>query len=270
MLACPFPTRFVVRASKRVLSQAPKNYFLKIADISAGSFKLIPPDFFRLPCYDPVTRDDPFVLFLAANKESLARDPIVFSRLSEKLRVWASECKVELTISRSTDALFRERRGPLGGREVPRPFPLGRISLVRFFNAIEHEEMHPVGQFHDTFLKIDKWPRELGFLGLLPPIFRKWIKARTPEEARIPEQLSRTIFFAGYATWKRRRNLIRELLSKFPSSKASDVKNPFIISRGSAIYLQGEFVPPVSARQITSRRLTVKIFVLSCNPNRPI
>ena len=86
-LACPFPTRFVVLASKRVLSQAPKNYFLKIADISAGSFKLIPPDFFRLPCYDPVTRDDPFVLFLAANKESLARDPIVFSRLSEKLRV---------------------------------------------------------------------------------------------------------------------------------------------------------------------------------------
>jgi hypothetical protein len=88
--------------------------------------------------------------------------------------------------------------------------------------------LHPIGtEFGGLYKKINKWPKALGFLGLLPTPFRDLVK-RTSGDALAHKQISKTIFFAGYRVWKARAKLVRETLASTPLSfQKIECKNPF-------------------------------------------
>jgi hypothetical protein len=171
-------------------------------------------------------------IFLGINKESLSRDPIDWQSLSQKVSTWAEKnCSIEcLTIPEHIHNLFCERkRAESKPRVSAKQCTLNNsASLFRFFNGNEGEHLHPIGtEFGGLYKKINKWPKALGFLGLLPTPFRDLVK-RTSGDALAHKQISKTIFFAGYRVWKARAKLVRETLASTPLSfQKIECKNPF-------------------------------------------
>ena len=121
-----------------------------------------------------------------------------------------------------TECLFQERR-PLTCPARPMHPPRRKATPWRFWNGLS-DELHPHA-FQDLPITRNGWPRMLGFLGLLPGGLRKRLKALNGGPR--PDDVSETLFWAGYRVWKARRNLLRELLESFPIYRVNKCKNPF-------------------------------------------
>lgn len=231
------PTRFLLVIPRSLERNSPyikaqENNLLEIARLAGKSFSFTRPEDFQDSKGVTELFEGEISLFLCVNKESLSRDPIDWQCLVKKVKGWVSKNggPESLLIPEHTDNLFRERR-PSGcsPRARARLFlPKYDASLFRFFNGNEGDHMHPIGsQFGGLYKKINKWPRSLGFLGLLPTPFRSLVK-RISGDATAHKEISKTIFFAGYQVWKARRKLIRETLKSTPLSfKKLECKNPF-------------------------------------------
>jgi hypothetical protein len=193
--------------------------FLELARFSPKSLAFRSPDSFRTSALPSDRFPGEVSLFLGINKESLARDPICWKRLTASIRDWASTNCPEnsLVIPDCVNDLFAERMSSEckpRARQVARQFK--RTSLFRFFNATEGDFCHPVGkEFEGVFSKINKWPRQLGFLGLLPSQFRSLIKTKTGDPMAA-QHISKTIFWAGYRVWKSRCEIVRNVIRVAP------------------------------------------------------
>lgn len=231
------PTRFLLVIPRSLEHNSPylkaqENNLMEIARFADKSFAFIRPQNFWDSKGITEQFDGEISLFLCVNKESLSRDPIDWTNFVKKVKGWMLKNggSESLLIPEHTDNLFRERRPPgCQPRVRARLFPPENdASLFRFFNGIEDDHRHPIGsQFGGLYKKINKWPRPLGFLGLLPTPFRNLVK-RISGDATAHKEISKTIFFAGYQVWKARRNLVRKTLKLTPLSfKKLECKNPF-------------------------------------------
>ncbi len=172
---------------------------------------------------------------------SLSRDPINWQNLVKNLRAWAeaNRSPASLIIPEHTSNLFRERKPhDINPRTKAEGHPQGS-SLFRFFNGIEPDYLHPIGtEFEGVYKKINKWPRALGFLGLLPNPLRLEIQ-KISGDASAHKKLSKAIFFAGYQVWKARTRLIRQILKSAPPLlRKSIVKIRFITCNEQQILAQ--------------------------------
>jgi hypothetical protein len=228
------PTRFLLviprtldRGSPYIKAQ--ESDFLEIARFARNSFAFTSPESSHTKQGAPEIEVS---IFLGINKESLSRDPIDWQNLSQKVSTWAEKngSTESLTIPEHTHNLFRERKRPENKSRVSAKQRTlnNAASLFRFFNGNEGEHLHPIGtEFGGLYKKINKWPKALGFLGLLPTPFRDLVK-RTSGDPLAHKQISKTIFFAGYRVWKARARLVREILASTPLSfQKIECKNPF-------------------------------------------
>lgn len=208
--------------SENVKDEARKAKFLEIANFRSdllGRFS------------DSIGQKKEFSLFLGVNKESLATDPIPWEKFTSALRTWAAEnCNGQVVIPEHTNTLFMERAVPTRPPRQKRvSYRLKEPSLFRFFNAIEDDEIKPIGEkFLGNASKINKWPKPLGFLGLLPLQLRQEIKVRSSDPLA-PASVSRTIFWAGYQVWKARCTKVKRKMSEMPETliNAHQCLNPF-------------------------------------------
>jgi hypothetical protein len=156
-------------------------------------------------------------LILAANKESMAIDPINWEIFTDKLQTWAQNwAHGLLTIPRHTDALFRERthfhHPPRALSNQPLNVFLNSISPINFYDAFAKTSTPPLPSIPlraaELIRKANCHPNFLGVLGILPNQLRTLLKEsgyEYREEALL--DISRTLFFAGFRIWTKRQHL---------------------------------------------------------------
>ena len=178
-------------------------------------------------------------LFLAANKQSLARDPINWDRLCGRLKAWERDNCPEgaLIIPSTVDALFRERALPATpGRTRTSMRRRTEVAAFRFYNGVQTDDQRPSRSNRrepsDVATLVDrcnKWPRAMGFLGLLPNQFRLLLKTYLPDHRVVATEISQLIFWEGYRVWNRRCRLVRDFKQGFAArvKDGTACKNPF-------------------------------------------
>jgi hypothetical protein len=123
------------------------------------------------------------------------------------------------TIPEWTNQLFLERSLPLRGTRVPvnlTPYDLGHV--YRFFNPFvprrcEQKHMIDCGIPSDLAGLLDRANRHdrfLSTLGILPNQLRTILKRLTDHHAEAWLDISKTLFWSGYAIWKRRQILVKK------------------------------------------------------------
>jgi hypothetical protein len=155
-------------------------------------------------------------IILAANKESLQADPINWDQLVGDLTKWNDHIK----IPQLTDNLFRER---VSLHHPPRSLSkhphseMFNISLINFYDAFAPmEKSQNLGSIPlraaELITKMNRHPRFLSLLGILPNQFRTLLKElgfQNREEAI--SDLARTLFFAGFSIWSKRQKMASSL-----------------------------------------------------------
>ena len=161
----------------------------------------------------------PTSLVLIMNKKSMVLDPIDWPRFKDEILEWAALLQLEITIPEWTNQLFLERSLPLRGTRVPvnlTPYDLGHV--YRFFNPFvprrcEQKHMIDCGIPSDLAGLLDRANRHdrfLSTLGILPNQLRTILKRLTDHHAEAWLDISKTLFWSGYAIWKRRQILVKK------------------------------------------------------------
>jgi len=160
---------------------------------------------------------DSMSIILAANKESLQVDPINWDHLAGEL----SKLSDHIKIPQLTDNLFRERaplhHPPRSLSRHPHSEILNSISLINFYDAFAPmERSQNLGSIPpraaELITKMNRHPRSLSLLGILPNQFRTLLKElgfQNREEAI--SDLARTLFFAGFSIWSKRQKMASRL-----------------------------------------------------------
>ena len=203
------PSRFVLVIPKQ--ASLPKE-FLELASFD---------DSHSLFTYDPRTARTvtpcAMSLILAANKESMARDPINWEIFRVNLQTWAQDWAPDLlTIPHLTDALFRERthlqHSPRALSNQPLNVFLSSTSSINFYDAFASRTSTTLNSIPfraaELIRNANRHPHFLGVLGILPNQLRTLLKEsghEGREEALI--DISRTLFFAGFRVWTKRQQL---------------------------------------------------------------
>ena len=159
---------------------------------------------------------------LITNKASMLVDPINWgslrSRLSSLSQSWTSG---RMFIPDATDARFRERTLAQHAPRVGFP-PIEKLEFLRqpqmysFFDGwvpIDPHKAQASGIPVQTAKLIDKansHPCFLSILGILPNQLRKLLKNVSHDVNKDIENLSCSLFFAGYKIWRKRQTLIRK------------------------------------------------------------
>ena len=146
------------------------------------------------------------------NKESMLLDPINWSRLSDSLL----ENFKDVTISKQTDSIFRERT-PLahGPRVLPKETSLKtNCRLYSFYDAdcpidtTKAKNLHVPPAIAKLIDKANQHNPCLSVLGILPNRLRRVLKvSRHPDPEAALTDLSRTLFFSGFRVWSKRQVL---------------------------------------------------------------
>ena len=149
---------------------------------------------------------DSMSIILAANKESLQVDPINWDHLAGEL----SKLSDHIKIPQLTDNLFRERaplhHPPRSLSRHPHSEILNSISLINFYDAFAPmERSQNLGSIPpraaELITKMNRHPRSLSLLGILPNQFRTLLKNLASMKAI--SDLARTLFFAGFSIWSK-------------------------------------------------------------------
>jgi hypothetical protein len=156
-------------------------------------------------------------LILAANKESMAIDPINWETFTDQIQTWAQNWTQGLfTMSHFTDARFRERTHPQHSPRALSNQPLNvnlrSISSLHFYDAFASgtpATLHSIPfRAAELLRKLNRHPRFLSVLGILPNQLRTLLKESGHENREVVLlDLSRTLFFAGFRVWTKRHHL---------------------------------------------------------------
>ena len=157
-------------------------------------------------------------IVIALNKESMLRDPIDWPVLKEELRSWSNEHCSGMVIPELTDQLFRERTCGTHSPRV-RSVPLPSVSsMFQFFDAwspsrndTQYLKSRGLNQGEAALVqKINRHNKFLSVLGILPNQLRKLMKDSCDNTDEVILDLKKTLFFAGYGIWKRRKVLMND------------------------------------------------------------
>ena len=157
-------------------------------------------------------------IVIVLNKESMLRDPIDWPVLKEELRSWSDEHCSGMVIPELTDQLFRERTCGTHSSRV-RSGPLPSISsMFQFFDAwspsrndTQYLKSRGLNQGEAALVqKINRHNKFLSVLGILPNQLRKLMKGSCDNTDEVILELKKTLFFAGYGIWKRRKVLMND------------------------------------------------------------
>lgn len=199
------PTRFVCLVPSQ--DKLPP-HFLELATFRSGA------PLFGLNGTDKCISEFSMSIVLAANKESLQVDPINWEKLMSRLKSWNNDY---ITIPSLTNALFRERESlshlPRALSKRPQNVLLNSHRLLNFYDPFAPMEKSPnVGSLppraSDLIARMNRHPRFLSLLGILPNQFRQLLKEfhyENRENAIF--DLSRTLFLAGFRIWEKRSKL---------------------------------------------------------------
>jgi len=156
-------------------------------------------------------------LILAANKESMAIDPINWETFTDQIQTWAQNWTQGLfTMSHFTDARFRERTHPQHSPRALSNQPLNvnlrSISSLHFYDAFASGTpaiLHSIPfRASELLRKLNRHPRFLSVLGILPNQLRTLLKESGHENREVALlDISRTLFFAGFRVWSKRHHL---------------------------------------------------------------
>jgi hypothetical protein len=156
-----------------------------------------------------------FSIILALNQESMLIDPVQWENFKPALLGWGEKYCTNLEISKVTDNLFNERiplTHPHRARQVswtPPPF------AYHFFDprstpVAETNHLVSCGipvKYSKMIHKINSHNRVLSMIGILPNQIRSLFKSK--EQGNLAfEELSRELFWKGYAIWKKRKRLM--------------------------------------------------------------
>jgi hypothetical protein len=157
-------------------------------------------------------------IVIALNKESMLIDPIDWPALKEELRSWSNEHCSGMVIPELTDQLFRERTCGTHSPRI-RSVPLPSVSsMFQFFDArspsrndTQYLKSRGLNQGEAALVqKINRHNKFLSVLGILPNQLRKLMKDSCDNTDEVILDLKKTLFFAGYGIWKRRRVLMND------------------------------------------------------------
>jgi hypothetical protein len=205
-LATKLPTRYVCLVPSQ--EKLPPN-FLELAIIRPGA-----------PLYDFNSSEAclstcSMSIILAANKESLQVDPINWEKFIGKLFKCVNNDL--LSIPQYTDSLFRERvtlqHSPRSLSKQPVNVMLKSCSIINFFDAYAPTEKSlNIASIPLSAAKLinqmNRFPRFLSLLGIIPNQLRTLLKENDYDDREeILLDLSRTLFFAGFRIWDKRRKM---------------------------------------------------------------
>jgi hypothetical protein len=190
---------------------------LELARVKNFPFKK--PDNFRTPSSDTfIPSLDSISIVLVLNKESMYRDPFDWSAFKEDLLNWSEGLDLPISIPQLTNALFRERIQP--GHEARQQAIPNEVNsnIYRFFDPhspVVNEEIHLKvcgmdAQNAHLINKINQQNRCLSVLGILPNHLRILARNSVKEYERALADISKTLFWKGYAIWTRRKALIAD------------------------------------------------------------
>jgi len=156
-------------------------------------------------------------IILAMNKESSLFDPIDWRAFKHRLLKWSESWPHGLlSISATSDNLFSERSQlSHPPRVLSRQLLTSQLqssSVIHFFDAYTKSNKSDLRfvnpRFADLIGRINRHPVFLGVLGILPNQLRMLLKECGFENHETALQdLSRTLFFAGFRIWTKRQQL---------------------------------------------------------------
>jgi hypothetical protein len=146
------------------------------------------------------------------------RDPIDWPTFKAELLAWSESADLSLSIPRLTDCLFRERLQPnhrTRTQELPKETT---CNVYKFFDPhapIMNESTHLKvsgidAQSAHIINKINQQNRSLSALGIIPNQLRTLTKNSVNKYEQALSELSQTLFWKGYAIWKRRKALVTD------------------------------------------------------------
>ena len=171
-------------------------------------------------------------ILLIANKESLAIDPINWELFLHKIECLSQNWpQGSVTVSRSTDALFRERtnlsHSPRVLSKQPVNVLLNSSSTINFYDAFAPKTPAPMSNIParpaELIRKVNQHSCFLGILGILPNQLRTLLKEsgfEHREEALL--DISRSLFFAGFRIWTKRQQLNSEYWKIAPENRKNN------------------------------------------------
>jgi hypothetical protein len=206
----------------RILVVAPSQYVdpfldkkhrgvLELARLKNFPFKK--PDCFRTPTSTFIPSSDSISIVLVFNKESMFRDPFDWSTFKADLLKWAEGLDLPISIPHLTNSLFLERVQP-GHRPRRQAIPNEiNSNIYRFFDPhspVVNEETHLKvcgidAQNAHLINKINKQNRCLSVLGILPSHLRILTRNSIKEHEKALTDISKTLFWKGYAIWTKRK-----------------------------------------------------------------
>ena len=158
---------------------------------------------------------EPTSIVLFVNKESMQLDPIDWPAFKSDLTEWAHSLHIELSIPDWTNKLFLERAFPT---HHPRASEEGHESgcVYQFLDPFalrRSEEKHMIecGVPANLARLLDRANRHdyaLSTLGILPNQLRTILQESTESPEEVWLDVNRTMFWAGYDIWKKRKQLV--------------------------------------------------------------
>jgi hypothetical protein len=146
------------------------------------------------------------------------RDPFDWSTFKADLLKWAEGLDLPISIPHLTNSLFLERVQP-GHRPRRQAIPNEiNSNIYRFFDPhspVVNEEAHLKvcgidAQNAHLINKINKQNRCLSVLGILPSHLRILTRNSIKEYEKALTDISKTLFWKGYAIWTKRKVLIAD------------------------------------------------------------
>ena len=211
----------------RILVVAPSQYVdlfldkkhrgvLELARVKNFSFEK--PDSFRTPSTIAFIPSLDISIVLVLNKESMFRDPFDWSVFKGDLLKWSEGLDLPISTPHLTNSLFLERLQP--GHRARRQVIPNEINsnIYHFFDPhapVVNEETHLKvcgidAQNAHLINKINQQNRCLSVLGILPSHLRILARNSVKEHEEALSDISKTLFWKGYAIWTKRKALIAD------------------------------------------------------------
>jgi hypothetical protein len=228
LVRLPQPTRFLIVCPESRSFR--ERYFIKIASIESHF-----PFFEGYPCGGIYSRG-PTSITLALNRQSMLIDPINWNDLKGELLEWGKRMRLTLTIPTYTDQLFGERTHLTHTARTRRTSPPTLFTpIYQFFDpesSIQQDLNHLIAsgvpvEEASVINKVNKHPRNLSLIGILPNQLRTLIKRSGEEVDLVFEDVSKVLFWEGYKIWKTRKVRNREFWQQIsPAEWRKQYKKP--------------------------------------------
>jgi hypothetical protein len=147
------------------------------------------------------------------------RDPIYWPTLKSDLLACSAGLHLSIQIPQLTDRRFNERLQPSHKARMQTTAKEMKYNhIYQFFNPyspVENEETHLKAagidpQSAHIINTINRHNRSLSALGIIPSQLRTFARNSIPDYDQALLELSKTLFWKGYAIWIRRKTLVAD------------------------------------------------------------